>query len=381
MSNFLAAAKHTLKPPLPHQQAAWTWAWEQFSPAQRSEFLDLFRADPPLKNSLAYEPALDLIRTFEGFSSEAYPDPITNGAPYTIGYGFTRWPDGPEVRLGETISREQAEWILSETIHDPLVRILSKTIPGWRSLPECRQCALISFAWNVGFYFYGSDGFETITRCLKRRDYDAVPGALLLYVNPGSSAEHGLRTRRVAEGQLWGMPGASGVHLKVPYELQHDNDSNQGFRECLSSSCAMLAGYWSKISDDDSYNAIRCRYGDTTNIQAQIETLRSLGLQPRFITNATPAHITSELKSGRPVAVGWLHQGAEAPSGFGHWSVCVGFDEDHYVMHDPAGEADLVNGGYLAQSGGADIRYSKKNFERRWMPDGPGTGWLITVKI
>jgi len=28
-----------------------------------------------------------IIKTFEGFSEKAYPDPDTNNAPYTIGYG------------------------------------------------------------------------------------------------------------------------------------------------------------------------------------------------------------------------------------------------------------------------------------------------------
>ncbi|MEB3349297.1 MAG: lysozyme, partial [Cyanobacteriota bacterium] len=34
--------------------------------------------------------ALKLIIEFEGFRDKAYPDPATGGAPWTIGYGFTR---------------------------------------------------------------------------------------------------------------------------------------------------------------------------------------------------------------------------------------------------------------------------------------------------
>ena len=52
---------------------------------------------------------------------------------------------------------------------------------------ENQQSALLSFSFNLGKYFYGQTGFETISRCLRERDYDHVPDAMLLYCNPGSS--------------------------------------------------------------------------------------------------------------------------------------------------------------------------------------------------
>ena len=50
--------------------------------------------------------------------------------------------------------------------------------------------------------------------------------------------------------------------LPVAWENQNDNASGTGYRECFSSSCAMLARYWGKVSSDDEYNAIRAKYGD-----------------------------------------------------------------------------------------------------------------------
>ena len=48
MSDFLQAARHTDRNrPLPHQDAAWHWAWTLLSKQQQAEFLELFRADPP----------------------------------------------------------------------------------------------------------------------------------------------------------------------------------------------------------------------------------------------------------------------------------------------------------------------------------------------
>ena len=378
--NFLAAAKATTKPtPLPHQQAAWGYAWDLLSLDEQQEFLSKFRSDPAPKPTLAWEPAAKLIREFEGFSDVAYICPA--GVP-TIGWGFTQWSDTAPVKLGQTISREVADAMLSDLIENKIVPALTKTIPGWKTLTANRQNALISFAYNVGWHFCGSPDFVTISKCLRESDYDAVPAALMLYTNPGTPAEPGLRRRRESEAKLWGIPAkASSVLLKVPYEYQLDNKSGTGYRECFSSSCAMIAKYYGKVKSDNEYNAIRSKFGDTTLAEAQLAALRSLGLQARYVSNCAPGLLESELRQGRPVAVGWLHKGpAQSPSGGGHWSVIIGFDATHWILHDPNGEADLVNGGYVKNTGGAGILYSKERFNRRWMPDGAATGWAIQVK-
>ena len=378
--NFLAAAKATSRPaPLPHQMAAWSWAWELLAPDEQATFLDKFRADPVPKPTLAWEPAAKLIREFEGFSDVAYICPA--GVP-TIGWGTTRWPDGAAVKIGDTITRDAADGLLDNMLETQVVPALAKTIPGWKTLTANRQNALISFAYNVGWHFCGSPDFVTISKCLRESDYDAVPAALMLYVNAGTPAEPGLRRRREAEAKLWGIPTkASSVLLKVPYEAQNDNKSGTGYRECFSSSCAMIAKFYGKVKSDDEYNLIRAKFGDTTDSQAQLGALRSLGLQARFATNCAPGLLELELKSGRPVATGWLHKGpAQSPSGGGHWSVVIGFTAEHWILNDPNGEADLVNGGYVKNTGGAGIKYSKERFNRRWMPDGASTGWALLVK-
>ena len=378
MSNFLAAAKATKNPPLPHQQAAWSYAWELLSDNEQSAFLDKFRSDPAPKPTLAWEPAAKLIREFEGFSDVAYICPA--GVP-TIGWGFTQWSDTAPVKLGQTISREIADAMLSDLIENKIVPALTKTIPGWKTLTANRQNALISFAYNVGWHFYGSEGFETISKALHAADYDAVPAALMLYVNAGTPAEPGLLRRREAEAKLWNIPAkASSVLLKVPYEYQLDNGPT-GYRECFSSSCAMIARYHGKVKNDDEYNAIRSKFGDTTLAEAQLAALRSLGLQARYVSNCAPGFLEAELRQGRPVAVGWLHQGPyNAPTGGGHWSVIIGFDPDYWILNDPNGEADLVNGGYVSNKGGAGVKYSKPRFNRRWEVDGAGTGWALLVR-
>ena len=168
--------------------------------------------------------------------------------------------------------------------------------------------------------------------------------------------------------------------MHTPYFSQNDNASGTGYRECFSSSCAMVAAFYGKVKTDDEYNVIRARYGDTTSSEAQLRALRSLGLKADFHTNGSPARLKELLDRGCPVPVGWLHKGpVSAPSGGGHWSVVIGVDGDRWVVNDPNGEADLVNGGYTANMNGHGQRYSFTNFNRRWEVDGPGTGWYLAV--
>jgi hypothetical protein len=72
-------------------------------------------------------------------------------------------------------------------------------------MSDQQKCALISFAYNLGSGFYGTAGFETISKRLKAKEWAKVPEALLLYRNPGTAVEAGLLRRRQAEGRLWGI--------------------------------------------------------------------------------------------------------------------------------------------------------------------------------
>jgi len=169
--------------------------------------------------------------------------------------------------------------------------------------------------------------------------------------------------------------------LNVPYFYQYDNKSGTGYRECFSSSCAMLAAYLGKVKSDDEYNLIRQHYGDTTSSTAQLGALSRLGLHPSFLTNGTASRLKAEIDKGYPVAVGWIHKGrVSAPTGGGHWSVIVGYDDTGFLVHDPSGEADLVHGGYVNYTQGEYIHYSYKNWLQRWEIDGPGTGWYMTCR-
>ena len=168
--------------------------------------------------------------------------------------------------------------------------------------------------------------------------------------------------------------------LQVPYQSQRDNASGTGYRECFSSSCAMVAMYWGKIENDDAYNKVREQFGDSTDAQAQVRALRSLGLAAEFKTCGTVDDLKHQINVGRPTPVGWLHKGALPGTGGGHYCVIRGYDQSGFwYVNDPYGDCDLVNGGYPGSTNGDNLHYSFKNWNPRWEVDGPGTGWYVDI--
>jgi len=146
--------------------------------------------------------ALKIIKEFEGCHLEAYADPLHGWDVATIGYGTTRYSDGRKVKQGDKINVIEADMLLRQEV-DRIAEKLRASIPAWGEMADHQKCALISFAYNLGSGFYGAPGFETISRELREKDWAAVPAALLLYRNPGTNVEAGLKQRRIAEGALW----------------------------------------------------------------------------------------------------------------------------------------------------------------------------------
>lgn len=187
---------------------------------------------------------------------------------------------------------------------------------------------------------------------------------------------------------------ASGIDQQVlmPYFTQLDNQSGAGYRECFSSAAAMVASFYKKVKTDDEYNKIRARFGDTTSVEAQLQALRSLGLNAEFRKDGDADLIELEVERGRPVLVGWLNHGSllrgEAPScssnGCGHWSVISGYAGKHsndpeWIMQDPRGLPDMIQGGHRKASLGRNVRVRQAEFYPRWEVEGPRTGWVILV--
>jgi len=144
---------------------------------------------------------ISLIKKWEGFAAKAEPDPLS-GTPITIGWGATKRKDGGKWRLGDTITRKAADELLIYQLENIYLPKLER-IPAWGQLNPHQQGALVSFSYNLGEDFYGRPGFGRITKCLKNRDWQNIRKILVLYRNPGSNVERGLRARRENEGEIF----------------------------------------------------------------------------------------------------------------------------------------------------------------------------------
>lgn len=168
--------------------------------------------------------------------------------------------------------------------------------------------------------------------------------------------------------------------LNVPYYSQRDNQVDP-MRTCFSSSCAMLLKFLKPdtISGDDDYIKTVYTYGDTVYYDSQLKALEHYGLSAKFCKNYNWDLLDAQLDKGIPVPIGILHHGpVTSPTGGGHWLIVIGRSEDNtkYVVNDPFGELDLVNGNYIS-SNGKGLLYSKKNLAPRFMVEGPNTGYVI----
>ena len=156
---------------------------------------------------------------------------------------------------------------------------------------------------------------------------------------------------------------------------------------CFSSTCAMAIKYLRPdalkgSNADDDYLRTVLKYGDTTLSTSQIKACQQYGVFASFYQKGTKQALLNELKAGFPVAVGILHKGhVSNPVGGGHWMLLIGDDGEHGIFHDPYGEMDNVNGGYVkVGSGGKEVEYTWHNWLKRWEVEGKGTGWFMTFR-
>ena len=171
----------------------------------------------------------------------------------------------------------------------------------------------------------------------------------------------------------------------APYFNQLLMDDGQGWRDCFSATCGMIAAWAGKVepntSGENRYNHIRQKHGDSTVAGSQVAALAELGLTANYSTNGTKAKLLGLLDKGIPVGTGILHHGmASSPTGGGHWMLIVGHDDHGVIALDPYGELNVVNGTWAHQgSGGDHVHYSWTNWLPRWEVAG-GDGYMLWVE-
>ena len=136
---------------------------------------------------------LHLTENFEGLRLTAYPDPATNGDPWTIGYGHT----GAEVHQGMTVTQEQAEEFLMQDVQKAVQTVNSKV---HTDLTQNEFESLVDFVFNVGA---GNFAGSTLLRKINAGDMEGAALEFEKWTHADGKVMAGLIKRRHAEAVLF----------------------------------------------------------------------------------------------------------------------------------------------------------------------------------
>ena len=136
-----------------------------------------------------------LIKFYENCKLIAYPDPITKGKPYTIGWGSTKKPDGSDFVLGEQITQTTADALLTDYMMKHIIPYF-KEIPYNLTLDQKRALASLWYNIKGGFQaFKKSKCFDAVCK----KDYATI----FKEWDWGASQLKGLAIRRAHEKYLF----------------------------------------------------------------------------------------------------------------------------------------------------------------------------------
>lgn len=142
-----------------------------------------------------------LVKPFEGYAKRlpngdctAYPDPGTNGDPWTIGWGCT----GPDIEKGTVWTVEKAQAELEKHLLHFCIGVL-KLSPGLIKEPPGRLAAVISFSYNVGL---GNYRISTFKKRIDAKDWPGAKEEIVKWNKAAGRVLPGLTRRRLAEATL-----------------------------------------------------------------------------------------------------------------------------------------------------------------------------------
>jgi len=139
---------------------------------------------------------LRLIQEFEGLRLTSYL--CSAGVP-TIGYGATFYHDGTKVKLGQTITRDQANQLLKDHVKE-----FEQSVIGLLNTTKVNQNqfdALLSFTFNLGA---GNLAKSQLLRFIKANPNDPkIAAEFAKWNRAGGEVSSGLVRRRKKEAELY----------------------------------------------------------------------------------------------------------------------------------------------------------------------------------
>lgn len=155
-----------------------------------------------------------VLHHYEQCRLDAYPDPATGGAPWTIGWGHT----GADVHPGLVWTQALADAVFLEDLQRFEREVNSLVhVP----LTQGRFDALVSFAYNVGSDIDADDkaeglGDSTLLRAVNGGLWVKAAGQFPLWNKGNGKVMRGLTRRRYSEQALFnGHDGAEAIHIGI----------------------------------------------------------------------------------------------------------------------------------------------------------------------
>ena len=112
------------------------------------------------------------LKSDEGCKLHAYPDPLSGGEPWTIGYGAT----GPTITKNTVWTQAMADNDLSVRVGKLTIQ-LQNTLSWFRDLADLRQDVLVNMAYNLGVD--GLLAFHHTLTFVANGQYDAAADGML----------------------------------------------------------------------------------------------------------------------------------------------------------------------------------------------------------
>lgn len=151
------------------------------------------------------ELASPLVERFEGLARlipggkvEAYPDPGTDGVPWTIGIGSTTDEDGAPIAQGTVWPVERARKRFAAHLAEFGAGV-DRLIAG-KPTTAAQKAAMASLAYNIGLDAFGR---STVLKKHRAGDYSAAADAFALWNKAAGRVLPGLVRRRKAEADLY----------------------------------------------------------------------------------------------------------------------------------------------------------------------------------
>ncbi|MEH3121156.1 MAG: lysozyme [Sphingomonas phyllosphaerae] len=146
----------------------------------------------PREGDGALTVALKLIKQFEGCELEAYPDPGTGGAPWTIGWGAT----SAGIVKGVRWTQAQAD----ERLASDVAKFMSAVVKAAPVATDNQRGAMTSLAYNIGEQAFRD---STLLKLHNAGNYVAAAEQFGRWNKAGGRILAGLTKRRAAEASVY----------------------------------------------------------------------------------------------------------------------------------------------------------------------------------